>query len=99
MWWDFLYFSEASWEYDYQHGYQLFPACAKVHDDLLSVMSKILTLEHDACRESALHGLGHWQKSHPVQVVAIVDYFLNGNPGLRPELKTYALKARAGQVL
>jgi len=99
MWWDFLHHSDAHWEWCHQRELLPYPACTEVYDDLLSVMSKILTLPNDACRESALHGLGHWKERCPTQVDAIVDYFLNSTSDLRPELRTYALKARAGRVL
>jgi hypothetical protein len=67
---------------------------------LLDVMRRILDLESVACRESALHGLGHWQPYYPKQVVAIIDAFLKKNPGLlRDTLRDYALAARQGCVL
>ena len=58
----------------------------------------ILAIPHDACRESALHGIGHWVR-HYSQLADIVDQFLSGTPGLRPELVTYAESAKAGNVL
>ncbi len=99
MWWDFLHHSDLHWNYCFENGLVLHPADIELYDDLLSVMSKILTLPNDACCESALHGLGHWHKRRPTQVAAIIDHFLNGRANLRPELLTYAFKARAGRVL
>jgi len=57
-----------------------------------------LELDHIACQESALHGLGHWAHSYPERVEKIVDEFLTHNENLRPELKQYALQARSGKV-
>ena len=99
MWWDFLHYSDLHWEYCFENGMVLHPACTGVYDDLLSVMSKILTLPNDACQESALHGLGHWHKRRPTQVAAIIDHFLNRTPNIRPDLRAYAVHARAGGVL
>ena len=69
------------------------------HEILLGVMEKVLRMDSDACRESALHGLGHWQMGYPERVRATIDEFLARNQAIRPELKHYALQARQGQVL
>lgn len=75
------------------------PVRAEVDEAFLDVMGRMLDLPSDACQESALHGLGHWHLEYPHQVEAIIDRFLDRHPDLRPELKTYALTARAGRVL
>lgn len=62
------------------------------------ILRRLLAIPHDACRESALHGLGHWAHHYP-QVAGIVDEFLSSAPGLRPELIAYAERARIGNVL
>ncbi len=62
-------------------------------------MRRTLDLSSDACRESALHGLGHWHLEYPQQVEAIIDRFLDSHPDLRSELKAYARAARKGRVL
>jgi hypothetical protein len=66
---------------------------------ILSVMEGMLDLPSPACRESALHGLGHWHTRHSDQVGAIIDGFLSQHTGLRPELAAYARAARTGCVL
>jgi hypothetical protein len=66
--------------------------------ELISVLGSVLNIPHDACRESALHGIGHWVGRYP-ELAVIVDKFLSGTPGLRPELAVYAERARAGNVL
>jgi hypothetical protein len=65
----------------------------------LQTMERILSLDSIACRESALHGLGHWRAYDERAVEAIIDAFLKRHPALRPELATYAKAARSGCVL
>ena len=54
--------------------------------------------ESIACRESALHGLGHWHDVYPAEVELIIDRFLSGYRELRPETVNYAKIARCGCV-
>jgi hypothetical protein len=75
------------------------PARAAIDAACLDVMHQTLGLGADACRESALHGLGHWQIQYPKQVSGIIDGFLARTPELRPELRAYALSARRGCIL
>lgn len=85
MWWDLL-------------PYCGFPNDA-LHNAGLDVLECILTLESDACREAALHGLGHWHSANPQRVKTIIDTYLKQHPNLRAELIAYAQSARAGCVL
>jgi hypothetical protein len=39
-------------------------------------MEHILGLGSLACQESALHGLGHWQRQHATEVARIIDAFV-----------------------
>jgi len=64
----------------------------------LSVMTETLNIESIACRESALHGLGHWHDVYPAEVELIIDRFLSGYRELRPETVNYAKIARCGCV-
>jgi hypothetical protein len=67
---------------------------------MIEVMEKTLKLGHDACREGALHGLGHWKSgSFGMRIEKVIDQFLKQNPKLRPELRQYALNAQRGAVL
>jgi hypothetical protein len=70
----------------------------KLHEELIITLRVILGIPHDACRESALHGIGHWVGHYP-QLAGEVDQFLSSTPGLRPELVAYAESAKAGDVL
>ena len=66
---------------------------------ILDVMRDTIELPCDACRESALHGLGHWHGSYPDAVVPIIDDFLRRFPEIRDQLRTYAFGAMEGYVL
>jgi hypothetical protein len=71
---------------------------AKLDEELIITLRVILNIPHDACRESTLHGIGHWVRHYP-QLAGAVDQFLSSTPGLGPELVAYAESARAGNVL
>jgi hypothetical protein len=100
MWWDVICLYPA-------HPNQLpeesgFPS---EHQAMLSlvapcfdVMGRTLALDHIACQEAALHGLGHWQHAYPQHVAAMIDAFLDANPNLEPDLRAYAEAARVGMV-
>lgn len=58
---------------------------------LLEVMRSTLAIDHVACQESALHGLGHWyQRQQSAAVASIIDEFLEREAHLRVELREYA---------
>ena len=80
------------------YGHSDEPAFANLDHALLAVMTETLRLPCDACREGALHGLGHWQSDYPNEVQQIIDRFLAENPMIRPELRRYAESARWGCV-
>ena len=88
MWWDF-----DCWCARPGHD-----AHRKLDSAFLEVMRQTLDLPHDACRESALHGLGHWHRAYPAQTVEMIDLFLAKNRGIREELRRYALAARCGCI-
>jgi hypothetical protein len=62
-------------------------------------MDSTLQLDSVACRESALHGLGHWQHEYPEQVGDIINRFSISHRNLRKELETYMKNAFVGYVL
>ncbi len=67
---------------------------------LIAAMRSILAIDHVACQESALHGLGHWHhRGHSAEVESIIDEFLQRERDLRTELREYAQSARIGYVL
>ena len=67
-------------------------------DEIMAVLSELVEIPHDACRESALHGLGHWAWFNP-KAPAIIDSFLARAQGLRPELIVYGTEAKSGYIL
>ena len=66
----------------------------------IDVMVSCLAIDHDACRESALHGLGenHFHRPWRSRIHSAIDEFLARTPTVRPELADYALQARSGAV-
>ena len=88
MWWDILPI----------HGKPDEPERADFDAEVLRVLPRLLSVPHDACRESALHGINEWHLYYP-NIEAIVDEWLAQTPDLRPELRTYAQRAKGGNVL
>ena len=75
------------------------PACRERDQLILSVLERTLDLPHDACREAALHGLGHWERAYPERVHDAIDRFIWGNRKIPAALRNYAYAARHGDVL
>ena len=71
---------------------------SKLNPAALSVMTETLNIESIPCRESALHGLGHWHAAYPAEVELIIDRLLSSYRELRPETVNYAKSARCGCV-
>lgn len=67
-------------------------------DAVLDVLEDILHLEHAACQESAVHGLGHRIGRHPERAPAILDRWLRTGPVRDPRLRPYATAARTGCI-
>ena len=66
---------------------------------LLPVMRSILAIDHIACQESSLHGLGHWYHRQQREAVErIIDEYLEREPHIPAELRKYAYWARQGCV-
>jgi len=71
----------------------------QLEEACLQVMEATLQLDHDACRESALHGLSHWYYGHPKRVEKTISGWLKERErSLRPELVRYAKAASRGDV-
>jgi hypothetical protein len=88
MWWDLF----PSWGNPEERSRQ------EEDQTILQVMKGILAIASEACRESALHGLGHWHLTYPEEVRRIVDEFLGRNPPISDPLREYAMAARSGYV-
>ncbi len=89
MWWDIIPFAAKPDN----------PAWKEFDEDILRVMESTLQLNSIACRESALHGLGHWQHAYPQRVGEIIDKFSMTRPELPQELQAYMTNAYTGYVL
>ncbi len=72
-----------------------------VAEECLQVFKEILKIDHAACRESALHGIGHFAIYDQVssKCKKLADEFLNENKNIDPVLLEYAQNAREGNVL
>lgn len=89
MWWDIIPIS----------GKPLDPSRQEMDQAILGVLESTLQLDSIACRESALHGLGHWQPYYPERVGEIIDKFSMSRPKLPEKLQTYMIRAYGGSVL
>jgi hypothetical protein len=89
MWWDSIPIA----------GHPDDPAREQMDETILWVMNATLQLDSIACRESVLHGLGHWHLHYPKQVEGIIQNFLQRNQVLPDNLRTYALSALKGCIL
>ena len=61
-------------------------------------MERTLRLDSIACQESALHGLGHWNRRYRAETRAIIRDFLKRKPEASQEMKDYALAAYEGCI-
>lgn len=89
MWWDIIPIS----------GHPQDPARKGFDQDILRVLESTLQLDSIACRESALHGLGHWQHEYPERVGEIIDKFSMSHQELPEKLQVYMINAYTGYVL
>ena len=88
MWWDIIPFLGAPGD----------ASRAQLDETALLVLEQILSLDCLACRESALHGLGHWQHCYPERVREIIDRAMSHGTDWPMQLVAYARSARMGCV-
>lgn len=67
-----------------------------LHAAMLDALREILRIDHRACRDGALHGLGHLQEHYPREVSQIVREFLGRERSLSEDLVAYAEAAAEG---
>lgn len=67
-------------------------------DAVLDVLEDTLYLEHAACQESAIHGLGHRVSRHPERAPAVLDRWLRTGPIRDARLRIYGEAARTGCI-
>lgn len=87
MWWEVITWSWAKDD----------PNAARIQSKDLDVMEAVLRLSNPACKESALHGLGH-MVHYSDRAFEIVERFLSEGEGLSPELQNYARAASSGCI-
>ena len=67
-------------------------------DAVLDVLEDVLRMEHAACQESAVHGLGHRVGRHPERAPAILRKWLRGGAIRDERLRVYAEAAATGCI-
>jgi hypothetical protein len=67
-----------------------------IEDACLTVMEETLKIDHPACQEGALHGLGEWVHAYPERVTRVIEGFLATHPN--EQLSRYAGHALVGYV-
>jgi len=87
MWWEVITWGWAKDD----------PDADRLRSKDLDVMKAVLRLPNPACRESALHGLGHMVR-HSNRAIEIIDRFLADFADLDPTLLDYARAARTGCI-
>jgi hypothetical protein len=87
------------WDIGLIRGFSANLADIKLVNEIITVIKKTLELSSDACRISALHGLGHLFVQYPNEVVEIIDKFISDNPSISVEVREYAMRAREGNVM
>ncbi len=70
-----------------------------LEDAVLETLDDILHIDHAACQEGAIHGLGHRFPRHPERVPAILRTFLRRGPIADDRLVPYAESAMSGCIL
>jgi hypothetical protein len=89
MWWDAM---------DYYPG-PADPGRRPVDLVAVRVMGQLLDLDSIACKESAVHGLGHWRWKYPEAVEPLLDVAIANARDWPPGLLEYAQQARWREVL
>jgi len=85
MWWDVFP----------RHGTPYKSSLKEIDLKILDCLAKILKLESLACKESALHGLGHWAHSYP----ELVEKTIQSSQCFIPDsLIEYSKKASTGDI-
>lgn len=85
MWWEILP----------RHGVPDLPFLHEADSAILELMGGVLEVEHLACKEAALHGLGLWQPACPEVVRSVIEAHSNAIPDV---LREYAESAKTGNL-
>lgn len=87
MWWEVFTWGWAKDE----------PDAERLAAQDLDVLEAVLRLTNPACKEAAIHGLGHLADQSD-QALSIIDRFITKDFGISPELLQYARAARTGCI-
>jgi hypothetical protein len=74
------------------------PQRKALYSGVVLLLERCLNIPHEACIESALHGLGHVHSYAPEEVEEAIDGWLRRSSQHRNELIQYAKAARVGNV-
>jgi hypothetical protein len=85
------------WENIIMGGSEEAPYAARLYDKNLDVMEAVLCLPNPACKEAALHGLGH-EVPRSDRARAIIERFLSSPAGVDLKLVQYASAASSGCI-
>ncbi|MDX6769109.1 MAG: hypothetical protein SF051_06215 [Elusimicrobiota bacterium] len=86
------------WEHTPLFGRPGIPEYKNIDAAAIDVMRDSLRIPSVAVQEASLHGLGHWVPEYPAVAIPIIDDYLANQNIARPELVTYAKRARAGMI-
>jgi hypothetical protein len=84
MWWDIFP----------RHGIPTSAACSEVDMAIIRTLNRIAQLPSFACKESAIHGLGHWASARPEIVAHVFDLI----PDVPANLVEYMALAKTGHI-
>lgn len=85
------------WENIIMGGSEEDPDAARLYDKNLDVMEAVLGLPNPACKEAAIHGLGH-EVPRSDRARAIIERFLSNPAGVDFKLIQYASTASSGCI-
>ena len=92
---DYGYICHMWWDIFPRHGIPYDSGMTAIDTTILEILERLLLLDGIACKESGLHGLGHWHVAYPERVEEIIDRNLSSIP---MPLSEYAALARQGDV-
>jgi hypothetical protein len=85
------------WEYMTHIAFPGDPHFGRMLDVCLEVMERTLAISNPACKEAALHGLGHIAGDNE-RARALIDGFIAEQADTGPDLLAYARAARTGCI-
>ena len=87
MWWEVIPLGAAEGD----------PDAERLNGKASDVLEAVLSLSNPACKEAALHGLGHSARKDD-RAATIIERFLANGVDLDPALDRYARSALSGYI-